>query len=223
MKSYKLLFTMIFLTVVSFVFSAEVDESSSYDSEVLTMTTESQFDAKFDSPAKKFYFFKGNKPITEEEFEALVGDNRIKENKKKLTETRIAGYSFSGALAAVAVAFFIPSLSFVIEQANITEKDIEHMGYKTWLDYYNDKYTYVFLPGLITILLTAIFALSSMIGFITTLNIVSKYKYNEMLYKDAMDKYNAKLNEKYKITPDLSMGFNSESEELLTFSLSMRL
>lgn len=218
MKLYKLGFIISFFFLSFCIFGVEKTE---YEKEELSLVVSKEFDIRFDSPAKKFSFYKGGSPITEKEFESLVQDKAISLNRKKLQQAKINGFSLSGALGGVAVGFFIPSLIFIVTQTNFTNNPDMQIGYNSWLDYYKKNYDSVFLPGLICIVLTGVFTFSSLIGVAVTFYLIHKYRYNEMLYRDAINRYNIALKKKYQLIPDISLGMNEAAKE--TFRLSWTL
>lgn len=200
--------------------NAEVQKEVKLEDELLSMETTSEFDARFDSPAKKFYFYKGGVAITEKEFEAIVDDPALAENRKKLRQTKITGFSTVGILGGLSVCFMIPSLVFIISQANSTWKE---KGYNTWLDYYNSEYTYVFLPGLISIALTGVFVVSTLFALAFTLYGIHKYSCNETLYQAVIKRYNLKMQEKYKLQPNVDIKVDTENKETLELSIKMNM
>lgn len=203
--------------------SSEMQEPPSsvkLEDELLSMKTTSTFDKRFDSPAKKFYFYKGSVAITEKEFEAIVDDPALAENRKKLRQTKITGFSTVGVLGGLSVSFMIPSLVFIISQANSSWSE---KGYNTWLDYYNSEYTYVFLPGLICIVLTGIFVVSTLFALAFTLYGIHKYSYNETLYQAIIKRYNLKMQQKYQLQPNLDIKVDEENNETLEMSVKMKL
>ena len=184
------------------------------------MKVHESFDARFDSPAKKFYFYKGGVAITEKEFETIVDDPALAENKRKLRQTKITGFSTAGILGGLSVCFMIPSLVFIISQANSTWKE---KGYNTWLDYYNSEYTYVFLPGLISIALTGVFVVATLFAVAFTLYGIHKYSSNETLYQAVIKRYNLKMQQKYQLQPNIDVKVDGENNETLELSVKMRL
>lgn len=200
--------------------SPDVQKEVKLEDELLSMKTSEQFDARFDSPAKKFYFYKGGVAITEKEFEALVEDPALAENRKKLRQTKITGFSTVGILGGLSVCFMIPSLVFIISQANSTWKE---KGYATWLDYYNSEYTYVFLPGLISIALTGVFVVATLFAVAFTLYGIHKYSNNEALYQAVIKRYNLKMQKKYQLQPNVDIKVDEENNESLELSIKMKL
>ncbi len=200
--------------------NAEVQKEVKLEDELLSMKTASEFDARFDSPAKKFYFYKGGVAITEKEFEAIVDDSALAENRKKLRQTKITGFSTVGILGGLSVCFMIPSLVFIISQANSTWKE---KGYDTWLDFYNSEYTYVFLPGMISIALTGVLVVATLFAVAFTLYGIHKYTANETLYQSVIKRYNLKMQEKYKLQPNIDVKVDAESNETLELSVKMNL
>ena len=207
-------------TVAPAAEETNVQEQIKLEDELLSMKTTSEFDARFDSPAKKFYFYKGGVAITEKEFEAIVDDPSLAENRKKLRQTKVTGFSTVGILGGLSVCFMIPSLVFIISQANSTWSE---KGYNTWLDYYNSEYTYVFLPGLISIVLTGVFVVSTLFALAFTLYGIHKYSANETLYQSVIKRYNLKMQEKYKLQPNIDIKVDSENNETLELSVKMKL
>lgn len=200
--------------------NAENPKETKLENELLSMKTTSTFDARFDSPAKKFYFYKGSTAITEKEFEAIVDDPALAENRKKLHQTKVTGFSTVGILGGLSVCFMIPSLVFIISQANSTWSE---KGYKTWLDYYNSEYTYVFLPGLISIILTGVFVVSTLFALAFTLYGIHKYSNNETLYQAVIKRYNLKMQQKYQLQPNFDIKVDEENNETLEMSFRMKL
>jgi hypothetical protein len=207
-------------TVAPAAEETNVQEQIKLEDELLSMKTTSEFDARFDSPAKKFYFYKGGVAITEKEFEAIVDDPSLAENRKKLRQTKVTGFSTVGILGGLSVCFMIPSLVFIISQANSTWSE---KGYNTWLDYYNSEYTYVFLPGLISIVLTGVFVVSTLFALAFTLYGIHKYSANETLYQSVIKRYNLKMQEKYKLQPNIDVKVDSENNETLELSIKMKM
>ncbi len=200
--------------------NVEVQKETSLEDELLSMKVHESFDARFDSPAKKFYFYKGGVAITEKEFETIVDDPALAENRKKLRQTKITGFSTVGILGGLSVCFMIPSLVFIISQANSTWKE---KGYNTWLDYYNSEYTYVFLPGLISIALTGVFVVATLFAVAFTLYGIHKYSSNETLYQTVIKRYNLKMQQKYQLQPNIDVKVDGENNETLELSVKMRL
>ena len=200
--------------------NVEVQKETSLEDELLSMKVHESFDARFDSPAKKFYFYKGGVAITEKEFETIVDDPALAENKRKLRQTKITGFSTAGILGGLSVCFMIPSLVFIISQANSTWKE---KGYNTWLDYYNSEYTYVFLPGLISIALTGVFVVATLFAVAFTLYGIHKYSSNETLYQAVIKRYNLKMQQKYQLQPNIDVKVDGENNETLELSVKMRL
>lgn len=200
--------------------NVEVQKETSLEDELLSMKVHESFDARFDSPAKKFYFYKGGVAITEKEFETIVDDPALAENRKKLRQTKITGFSTVGILGGLSVCFMIPSLVFIISQANSTWKE---KGYNTWLDYYNSEYTYVFLPGLISIALTGVFVVATLFAVAFTLYGIHKYSSNETLYQTVIKRYNLKMQQKYQLQPNIDVKIDGENNETLELSVKMRL
>ena len=200
--------------------NVEVQKETSLEDELLSMKVHESFDARFDSPAKKFYFYKGGVAITEKEFETIVDDPSLAENRKKLRQTKITGFSTVGILGGLSVCFMIPSLVFIISQANSTWKE---KGYNTWLDYYNSEYTYVFLPGLISIALTGVFVVATLFAVAFTLYGIHKYSSNETLYQTVIKRYNLKMQQKYQLQPNIDVKIDGENNETLELSVKMRL
>ncbi|MBQ1998495.1 MAG: hypothetical protein II220_03300 [Spirochaetales bacterium] len=200
--------------------NVEVQKETSLEDELLSMKVHESFDARFDSPAKKFYFYKGGVAITEKEFETIVDDPALAENRKKLRQTKITGFSTVGILGGLSVCFMIPSLVFIISQANSTWKE---KGYNTWLDYYNSEYTYVFLPGLISIALTGVFVVATLFAVAFTLYGIHKYSSNETLYQTVIKRYNLKMQQKYQLQPNIDVKVDGENNKTLELSVKMRL
>ena len=200
--------------------NVEVQKKTSLEDELLSMKVHESFDARFDSPAKKFYFYKGGVAITEKEFETIVDDPALAENRKKLRQTKITGFSTVGILGGLSVCFMIPSLVFIISQANSTWKE---KGYNTWLDYYNSEYTYVFLPGLISIALTGVFVVATLFAVAFTLYGIHKYSSNETLYQTVIKRYNLKMQQKYQLQPNIDVKVDGENNKTLELSVKMRL
>lgn len=200
--------------------NVEVQKETSLEDELLSMKVHESFDARFDSPAKKFYFYKGGVAITEKEFETIVDDPALAENRKKLRQTKITGFSTVGILGGLSVCFMIPSLVFIISQANSTWKE---KGYNTWLDYYNSEYTYVFLPGLISIALTGVFVVATLFAVAFTLYGIHRYSSNETLYQTVIKRYNLKMQQKYQLQPNIDVKVDGENNETLELSVKMRL
>lgn len=200
--------------------NVEVQKETSLEDELLSMKVHESFDARFDSPAKKFYFYKGGVAITEKEFETIVDDPALAENRKKLRQTKITGFSTVGILGGLSVCFMIPSLVFIISQANSTWKE---KGYNTWLDYYNSEYTYVFLPGLISIALTGVFVVATLFAVAFTLYGIHKYSSNETLYQTVIKRYNLKMQQKYQLQPNIGVKVDGENNKTLELSVKMRL
>ena len=198
----------------------DVQKETLLEDELLSMKTQSEFDARFDSPVKKFYFYKGGVAITEKEFETIVDDPALTENRRKLKQTKITGFSTAGILGGLSVCFMIPSLVFIISQANSTWKE---KGYNTWLDYYNSEYTYVFLPGLVSIALTGVFIVATLFAVAFTLYGIHKYSNNETLYQAVIKRYNLKMQQKYQLQPDINVKVDDKNNETLEFSVKMRL
>lgn len=200
--------------------NSESQKEVNLEDELLSMKTTSTFDARFDSPAKKFYFYKGSTAITEKEFEAIVDDPSLAENRKKLHQAKVTGFSTVGILGGLSVCFMIPSLVFIISQANSAWSE---KGYNTWLDYFNSEYTYVFLPGLISIVLTGIFVVSTLFALAFTLYGIHKYSNNETLYQSVIKRYNLKLQQKYQLQPNFDIKVDEENNETLEMSVRMKL
>lgn len=199
----------------------ENQEAANLEDELLSLKTTSTFDARFDSPVKKFYFYKGSVAITEKEFEAIVDDPALAENRRKLRQTKITGFSTVGILGGLSVCFMIPSLVFIIGQAN--NSTWSEKGYNTWLDYYNSEYTYVFLPGFICIILTGVFVVSTLFALAFTLYGIHKYSNNETLYQAVIKRYNLKMQQKYQLQPNVDIKVDEENNETLEMSFRMKL
>ena len=63
---------------------------------------------------------------------------------------------------------------------------------------------------MICISLTIITALSILVDLTITFALLHKYQNNEKLYRDAIERYNKQLREKYRIMPDISIGSKNE-------------
>ncbi|MCH5149083.1 MAG: hypothetical protein J1G30_00315 [Spirochaetales bacterium] len=201
--------------------NSENPTETNLEDELLSVKSTSTFDARFDSPAKKFYFYKGSTAITEKEFEAIVDDPALAENRRKLRQTKIAGFATVGILGGLGVCFMIPSLVFIISQAN--NDTWSKKGYKTWLAFYNSEYTYVFLPGLICIVLTGVFVVSTLFALAFTLYGIHKYSNNETLYQAVIKRYNLKMQQKYQLQPNFDIKVDEENNESLEVSFRMKL
>ncbi|HBD92944.1 MAG: hypothetical protein A2015_13365 [Spirochaetes bacterium GWF1_31_7] len=192
-----------------------------YVSKSLSMEVKNSFDKKYSLPAKEFFFFRGGVQITEKEFELIVKDTSIRENKKKLKDKSDFGFGSTLVLGGMATAFLIPSIVFVVTQTTYSQNYSLYSNYTDWFNYYSDNYNYTILPGLINIGLTFVFSVAAVINLAVTFGIINKYKYNENLYRDIIERYNRKLRSRYSVLPSISVANFGENDERICFSIKV--
>jgi hypothetical protein len=210
---------LLLLTLKSFCEEAPVANESLYNQEQITLETNKYFDQEYPGDAKEFIFHQGDKTLTPEQFTVLSQDDVLLRNQKYLKTTKIAGFTTAGIFGGLTIAFFIPSVIFIYLQTVYykNQTNYTNLGYNSWIDYYKDKYVGYFIPGLTCIVLTAACTLFLIIDLIVTFVLLNKYKFNERLYQDAVDRYNEKLRQKYNIIPE--MGLLSEK----SFNLGLKI
>lgn len=194
-----------------------------YQSKMLSMKVIEYTDSKTYRPVKEFFFFQGGNQITEREFELIVRDDKIRDNKRKLKEVSDLGFGSTIVLGGMATAFLIPSIVFAVTQTTYSQNVTLTRNYNSWIDYYKANYDYVILPGLINIGLTFVFSVATVINLAVTFFRINRLKYNEVLYKDVIERYNRKVMARYSILPSISISNFGDEEEALTFSLKITL
>ena len=213
----KFLLTLLLFFITFIVFSSDltaVDETNDrkkiYNSEKLSFSSKKYFDLLYPEYVKKFDFFKGGNKITYQEFETTTKDPVLFKNKEIIKQIKLGGFTGAVVLGVSSVSFLIPSIIFVALQTNFYNQKQNLTGYESWLDYFMVAYPSYFIPGMICISLTIITALSILVDLTITFALLHKYQNNEKLYRDAIERYNKQLREKYRIMPDISIGSKNE-------------
>ena len=210
------IFILIFsiFSYLAFTSEAKTADETAFDNEKITLTIERYHDQMYPLDAKEFRFYQGETEITPEQFITLSQDEILLKNQKIIRNIKIGGFTGAAILGGLTLSFFIPSAIFVAVQLNYYNQQInyESMGYKSWLEYYNAKYPEYFIPGLTCIVLTVSSIFLLLIDLSVTFTLLYQHKFNERLYREAVERYNAKLMEKYNIMPEIS--FNSDNVNL---------
>jgi len=222
---FKLLFFILFISI-NCVFSQQnvIDNSSDaktlYESEKITYKIKQYFDPMYPLAAKDISLFKGNKKISMEEFFLLSQDPLLVKNKEMIKKIKLSGFTTAIIFGSISSIFFVSSAIFIALQATYytNKANFKSLGYDTWLDYFNGKYGEYFLPGLICIGLTGFSLVALIIELTVTFALLHKYSFNERVYKEAIERYNQKLKEKYRWKGDLGFIKND-----ILFSLSVNL
>ena len=219
MKNCIILLTLLSCSFVIWAKDLTADElinAGDFESQLLSMEVQNEFERREYSPIKKFYFYQGDVLLTERDFEELVQDPAIQENKRKLKEVTNVGFGSTFALAGLATAFLIPSVVFVVTQTNYSHFSSISDNYQNWGEYYKKNYDFTILPGLINIGLTFVFSVATVINLAVTFSMINKYKYNELLYREIIENYNLKLKKRYSVMPNLSLNnFGGEAESIV--------
>lgn len=191
------------------IYGSEINASKTnedlYNNEKVTLKTEKYYDQLYPGDAKYFTFYQGEKIISLEQFISISQDDILLKNQKILKDVKIGGFTGAAILGGLTLSFFIPSMVFVALQLNYYREQVNYknLGYNSWLEYYNAKYPEYFIPGLTCIVLTTASIFALLIDLSVTISLIYKYKFNERLYQEAVERYNDKLKQKYGISPEL--------------------
>jgi hypothetical protein len=214
------------MTICFFVSSNmfSIDATSdkvSYENEKITYQVNKYFDSLYPGDMKDFVIFQGKKRITKTQFIVLSNDELLLTNQQYIHKTQLAGFISAGILGGATVSFFIPSVVFfwVHTQYYKTQSNYNVLGYSSWLDFFQAKYSEYFIPGFVCMLLSAVSLVALIVDLTVTFALLYKYQNNENLVRDAIERYNEKLREKYNILPDI----NSESNDVIKLGLKMNL
>jgi hypothetical protein len=187
--------------------SIATSNDESYKKEKVTMTSERYYDQLYPGDAKEFRFYQGDQSITPDQFITFSQDEDLLKNKKVIRDIKIGGFSGAAILGGLTLAFFIPSMVFVAIQLNFYNQQVNYkaIGYNSWLEYYNAKYSEYFIPGLTCIVLMTASIFLLLIDLSVTFTLLYQHRFNERLYRQAVERYNEKLRAKYNITPEFDV------------------
>jgi hypothetical protein len=211
----KFLIIILFINLALSANSVETPSNQDlYNREKITFSSERYYDQLYPGDAMDFRFFQGDKEITADQFIVLSQDELLLRNKKMIRDIKVGGFTGAAILGGLSISFLIPSIIFVAVQLNYYNQQVnyQNLGYKSWIEYYNAKYPEYFIPGLTCIVLTTGCILLLLIDLTVTFALLYKYRFNERLYKEAVERYNEKLKAKYGIMPEL--GFLNDNINL---------
>jgi lipopolysaccharide export LptBFGC system permease protein LptF len=87
-------------TVAPAAEETNVQEQIKLEDELLSMKTTSEFDARFDSPTKKFYFYKGGVAITEKNLKQSLMIRHLRKTEKNFARLKLQVFRPLGFWAA---------------------------------------------------------------------------------------------------------------------------
>lgn len=214
------LLILIFLTISIYgLFASESgetdnssDKSFNYSSKMLSMEMRESFDPLYPLDVKDFYFYEGERRISKEELIEITQDELLLKNEQKIKDIKRAGLTGAAVIGGVTTTFLIPSLIFIAVQSNymnipaLQVKDsTTGERYGNWLEYYQANFHTHFLPGIITIVLTGLSAVTLLVELTVTFALIYKHKNNHRLYRDAIERYNRRFKDKLSYLPDFGV------------------
>jgi|GEM_PF-4611597 len=196
----KFLIFSFFIIIFSFsTYSVEQDKNLNneqkkeiYRKEKITLEIKKKFDVLYPMNTNIFYFKKGDEVFKFSEFLKLSEDPVLLKNEKKLRRIRIAGFTTAGVLGGVSTLFLLTSIIFI---ANQTTNNMIETSY--------------IITGVVCVGLTCASLLGVVIDLVVTFSLLYKFKYSEHAVRQAVERYNEKLQQKLGIIPDISFNQNN--------------
>jgi hypothetical protein len=182
------------------------DKLNEYNRQKITFQVKEKFDALYPQNIKKFYFYQNTKLFGLDEFIDITQDPYLLKTKEKIKKIKLGGFTATGVLGGVTLAFFIPSLIFVILQTNSPDPNSQP---------FDNAYI---ITGISTFSMFIVSFVGVLVSLIVTFSLLYKYQYNEKAVRQAVERYNEKIRKKLGILPDISMKQNKLS---LGFSISL--
>lgn len=192
------------------------------DNGLITLEISEHFDKKYYKNVKDYYFYRDDKRISLEEFEEITGDNSISANNERIENIKKNGFTAAIVLGCISTAFLIPSVVFLAVQTNYYNIEQMYDNNSGAFSYYEENYYRVFLPGLISIILTMVSTIATFIDLAVTFGLVGYHSNNEKLYYKVIEDYNRNLRKKKTVIPDISYNSGGGSDGL-EFTLKVNL
>jgi hypothetical protein len=191
----KFLFTIFFFILVFKINSNEnikTDDKynkyyNKYNEDKITYETKQEFDPLYPLNINNFYFYKGDKRLSFNEFLDLSKDPYLIKNQEKVKKIKLAGHTTAIVSSIAGAAFLIPGIIFIVNQTNYRPVDGSYL-----------------LSGVGMIAMTGVSGLVLIIDLIVTYSLLYKFQFNEYAVKQAVERYNENLRMKLKIVPELS-------------------
>ncbi|MBP7553780.1 MAG: hypothetical protein KA885_10175 [Spirochaetes bacterium] len=205
MKKLPILLSILFIGA-NFCYSLEVSSDdlksidASYETDYISYIEKKRFDVFYPLDVTDFYFYKGGKEITFQDFITLSGDPLFVKNNDTIKKIKVIGAFTGGVFGASLCAFAIPAGILVSSAVSYNMIDNVYLA-----------------SGVVTAALAVFSGIGLIVDLIVTFSLLHRYKFNGNIVREAVDNYNKKLRVKFGITPDLS--FEKENDLFLSFGI----
>lgn len=194
MKKYFIIF-FIFIELFINANEKNIDQTDDtlkkFNEEKLSYIAKKRFDEMSPLDVFDFYFYKGEKEISLEEFLSLTNDPLYYKNIEIIKKIKIGGFTTAGILGGCVIAFSIPSAILV---ANAVSYNLTTELKSNYL-----------MSGVVSAILAIGSGIALIIDLIVTFSLIHKYENNENLYRVIIERYNNKLRDSLLLQPDLSI------------------
>lgn len=205
MKKLFILLSILFIGA-NFCYTQEVSSDNfnsageSYEADYISYAEKKRFDVFYPLDVTDFYFYKGGKEITFQEFIALSGDPLFAKNSETIKKIKVIGAFTGGVFGASLLASVIPAGILINSAVSYNMIDNAYLA-----------------SGVVTAALAVFSGIGLIVDLIVTFSLLHRYKFNGAVVREAVDNYNKKLRVKFGITPDLS--FEKENDLFLSFGI----
>lgn len=183
-----IIFNLAFCFYIYSVDNIKPDEKiTKYKEEEITYEVKQEFNELYPLNINNFYFYKGEKRLSFNDFLDLSKDPVLLKYKEKIKSIKLAGHSTAIVSGCAGTAFLIPGIIFLVSQTNNNPVDPVYL-----------------FSGIGMIGLTGLSAIILIIDLVVTYSLLYKFQYSEYAIKQAVEHYNESLRTKFKITPELS-------------------
>ncbi|HNZ26785.1 MAG TPA: hypothetical protein PLG34_10010 [Spirochaetota bacterium] len=205
MKKLSILLSLLFV-VAAFCYTQEGASdgfesiAENYESEYISYIEKKRFDVFYPLDVTDFYFYKGGKEITFQDFIALSGDPLFVKNSDTIKKVKVIGAFTGGVFGASLCACAIPAGILLNSAVSYNMIDKVYLA-----------------SGVVAAALAVVSGIGLIVDLIVTFSLLHRYKFNGNIVREAVDNYNKNLRIKFGITPDLS--FEKESDLFLSFGI----
>ena len=163
-------------------------ETNNFENEKVTYVAKKRFDKFWTSDITDFYFFKGKEEISFSDFIKLSNDPIFDKNNNMIRRIKINGALTGGIFGVAMVGSIIPSAILI---NNALSYNMIELNY--------------FMSGIVCVIAAVFSGMGLIMDIIITFTLYQRYKFNEHIVRNAVENYNKKLKEKYKLLPDFSI------------------